>query len=141
MSEYVEIDTHLTDASLLVAALEDLGFPRDVIEIHATAVPLEGYRGDEREQRAEIVIRRLAVGRSSNDLGFARQSDGTFRAIISEYDQRTAGSLGFAYDRAFLGRLTQRYGLRKIVPHYQAQGYRVSVQQLADGTLHVQAER
>jgi hypothetical protein len=141
MSEYVEIDTVLTDPDHLVAALGDLGFAREHIEVHPHAVSLAGYRGDERAQRAEIVIRRQHVGSSSNDLGFARQADGTYRAIISEYDQRTPGVRGFAYDQAFLGRLAQQYGVHRLMTHYQAQGYRVSVQQRADGVMHVEAER
>ena len=139
MSEYVIIATTFTDAGHLVEALTDLGFPRDTIEVHDRPVALSGYRGDARPERAEIVIRREYVGRGSNDLGFARQTDGTFRAIISEYDQRTPGARG-PYDQAFLGRLTQAYSLCMIQHHYRARGYRVHVQRQSDGTIQVVAE-
>ncbi len=140
MSEYVIIATAFTDAGHLIEALVDLGFPRDTIEVHDGPVTLSGYRGDARPERAEIVIRREYVGRGSNDIGFARQPDGTFRAIISEYDQRTAGTRG-PYDQAFLGRLTQAYSLRTIQHHYRARGYQVRVQRQSDGTIQVVAER
>ena len=93
-----------------------------------------------RPERAEIVIRRGYVGHGSNDIGFARQLDGTFRAIISEYDQRTPGTCG-PYDQGFLGRLTQAYSLRTIQHHYRARGYQVQVQRQSDGTIQVVAER
>ena len=140
MSEYVIIATAFTDASHLVEALVDLGFPRDTIEVHDRPVTLYGYRGDARPERAEIVIRREYVGRGSNDIGFARQADGVFRAIISEYDQLTPGARG-PYDQALLGRLTQAYSLRAIQHHYRARGYQVQVQRQSDGTIQVVAER
>jgi hypothetical protein len=140
MSEYVIIATAFTDSGRLVEALVDLGFPRDTIEVHDRPVTLYGYRGDARPELAEIVIRREYVGRGSNDIGFARQPNGAFRAIISEYDQRTAGTRG-PYDQAFLGRLTQAYALRAIQHHYRARGYQVQVHRQSDGTIQVVAER
>jgi hypothetical protein len=140
MSEYVIIATVFTDAGHLVEALVDLGFPPDTIEVHDGPVTLYGYRGDARPERAEIVIRREYVGRGSNDIGFAHQPDGVFRAIISEYDQRTAGARG-PYNQAFLGRLAQAYALRTIQHHYRARGYQIHVQRQSDGTIQVVAER
>jgi hypothetical protein len=140
MSEYVIIATVFTDAGRLVEALVDLGFPPDTIEVHDGPVTLYGYRGDARPERAEIVIRREYVGRGSNDIGFARQPDGVFRAIISEYDQRTPGARG-PYNQAFLGRLAQAYSLRTIQHHYRARGYQIHVQRQSDGTIQVVAER
>ena len=123
MSEYVIIATVFTDAGYLVEALVDLGFPRDTIEVHDGPVTLYGYRRDARPERAEIVTRREYVGGGSNDIGFARQADGTFRAIISDYDQRSPGApmvsaaqrtmgsnRGEASDRAS-SRVTQRHSL------------------------------
>ena len=139
MSEYVDIATQLRDAEAIVQALVDLGFARHDIEVHAQPVPLYGYAGDQRPERAHIVIRRHAVGKSSNDLGFVRIADGTFRAVISEYDQRTPGRCG-PYDRAFLGRLTQRYALHTLRRHYEAQGRQVQVHTRQDGVVEVHVE-
>lgn len=47
---------------------------------------LEGYHGDQRQQVADIIIPRKQVGGASNDIGFVKGPDGTFRAVISDYD-------------------------------------------------------
>lgn len=140
MSEYVTITTTFQDADSLVAALTSLGIPLEAIERHPEAVPLYGWHGDQRPERAEIVIRRHWVGTNSNDLGFARQPDGTWRAIISEHDQRAAGRWG-PYDQAWLGRLSQAYALHHLSRAYQARGWRVEARRNADGTITLTAER
>lgn len=48
---------------------------------------LEGYHGDQRSQTAEIIIPRKQVGGASNDVGFKKNADGSFTAIISDYDK------------------------------------------------------
>lgn len=52
---------------------------------------LEGYQGDQRQQRADIIIPRSQVGGASNDIGFTKGPDGTYKAIISDYDSRRHG--------------------------------------------------
>jgi hypothetical protein len=140
VSEYVTITTIIQDADSLVAALANLGIPPEAIERHQEPVPLFGWQGDPRPERAEIVIRRRWVGTHSNDIGFARQPDGTWRALISEYDQRHAGRWG-PYDQAWLGRLSQAYALHHLSRAYQARGWRVAAQRNADGTITLTAER
>lgn len=86
MSKYLAYpDLVFRDRRLLVAALADLGYDR--IE-EGEKLPLFGYRGDQRPETAEIVVRRQYVGSASNDLGFTRTEDGCV-PIVSEYDQRT----------------------------------------------------
>lgn len=48
---------------------------------------LEGYHGDERQQTAEIIIKRREVGGASNDVGFKKNADGSFTLIVSDYDK------------------------------------------------------
>lgn len=139
MSEYVTIQTQFRIPELLVQALEDMGFAREHIEVHPDPVPLYGYQGDRRPERAELVIRRQHVGRHANDLGFARQPDGTYRAILSEYDQHHPGAHG-PYNRAWLGRLAQSYSLRLLEQAYQARGWHVSAQRQANGVIELIAE-
>lgn len=50
---------------------------------------LEGYHGDQRQQTAEIIIPRRQVGGASNDVGFKKNADGTYTAIISDYDRNS----------------------------------------------------
>jgi len=83
MSAYREQKTSINDPQCLMTALQSMHFKPIR---HATAVQLEGYHGDKRQQTAEIVIPRAQVGGASNDIGFKRQKNGSFAAIISDYD-------------------------------------------------------
>ena len=103
MSHYTTLDTTIVSAEFLVQALADMGFAD--VEVHEVAQPLIGWRGDLRETQAEVIVRRRHLGRSSNDIGFARNAEGRFEALISEFDRRR-------YDQAWLGKLTQRYAYR-----------------------------
>jgi hypothetical protein len=58
MSHYVECTPGFKDRQALIEALVAVGFDRSQIEVHEEVVPLYGYQGDERPQRAHIVIRR-----------------------------------------------------------------------------------
>ena len=77
MSKYDSFQTTLTEQAPLVAALDALGYP---VEIHTNGAPLFGYQGDERPERAHIIIRRQHLSSSANDIGFERGADGRFRA-------------------------------------------------------------
>ncbi len=103
MSHYTVLKTRITDAETLVAALADLGFAN--VEAHKMPQPLFDWQGVERRTRAEIIVRRKYLRGASNDMGFARTADGTFKALISDYDLDT-------YGEAWMGRLTQRYAYR-----------------------------
>jgi len=86
VSKYLSFsDVIFKDRRLLLAALTDLGYSQ--VE-EGAALPLFGYHGDRRPETAEIVVRRHRVGPVSNDLGFARTSNG-YVPIVSEFDQRT----------------------------------------------------
>ncbi len=114
MSKYDCFETKLTEESPLVAALKALGFPA---EVHAHGAPLFGYHGDERPERAHIIIRRQHLDSASNDIGFLRGPDGQFRAILSEYDR----SIGF--DQKWLGRVQQRYKEERTMAMARKMGY------------------
>ena len=105
MSHFTTIKTQITDKNVLLKALSELGFSD--VECHETAQHLYGFQGDARAQTAEIIIRRKYVGSASNDIGFKRHGDGTFEAIISEYDRRT-------YSQQWVGRLQQRYAYHTV---------------------------
>ena len=86
MSKYLTFtEIVFKDEALLLAALADLGYTE--VE-RGEALPLYGYQGDQRAERAQLVVRRKHLGRASNDLGFARTEQG-YTPLISEYDQRT----------------------------------------------------
>ena len=91
MSEYGSIQTKFKDRQCLVEALMEMGWTKEEIEVHDEAQHLYGYQGDKRSQKANIIIRRKHVGSASNDLGFEKQKDGTYKAVISEYDSSSGG--------------------------------------------------
>jgi hypothetical protein len=118
MSHYTEVVTEFTDVDCLVKALEVLK-PRwkGIIEVHQTAQSLYGYTGDVRPQKAHVIIRKQYVGGSSNDIGFERQTDGSYKAIISDYDRNS-----LQYNDEWLGKLKQGYNAEKIVKIVKKRG-------------------
>lgn len=101
MSAYITLATPLVDRECLLAALSDLGFTPERVEVHATAVPLVGYEGSQRQERAHVVIRRRYVGAASNDIGFEQTPTG-FRAHVSDYD-------GDRFGHGWIRQLRARY--------------------------------
>ncbi|TYB45635.1 DUF1257 domain-containing protein [Actinomadura chibensis] len=120
MSHFTKVRTAITDQDRLVAVLRELGFPE--VESHARPTPLYGYRGDVRPEKAEVAIRRRHVGSASNDIGFHRTSDGTFEAIISEYDRRK-------YDAEWLRKVARRYGRLTALAYAEANGFTVAAEE------------
>jgi hypothetical protein len=129
MSHFTTIKTQITDTEALVKALADVGFRK--VETHPTPQALYGYQGDLRPESAEVIIRRQHISSLSNDIGFQRQADGTFEAIVSEFDRRR-------YSQDWLNQLTQRYGYHKLMTSAPAEGFTIEQEEvLADGTIRV----
>ena len=114
MSKYLELRTQLTDERYVVEALRELGYEPEVCH---EGKPLTGYHGDERRERAEIIIPRRQLDAASNDIGFVRDGSGVYQAIISEYDR------GIGFDETWLGRLAQIYKERQTMAVAKAKGY------------------
>ena len=114
MSKYIEMSTALTDEQYLVEALRELGYEPEVCH---EGKALIGYMGDERGERAQIIIRRRHLDSASNDIGFSRDGSGVYRAIISEYDR------GIGFDDAWIGRVSQTYKERQTMAVAKAKGY------------------
>lgn len=131
MSHYSEVQIEFRDRAALVAALGRLGF-QGKVEVHQEAKSLYGYQGDRREQQAHIIIRRQHVGQAANDIGFQRQSDGTYRVYISDYDRDYN-----RYNGEWLGRLKQAYGVEKAKAEAKKKGYRVTEQKQDDGRIRL----
>lgn len=120
MSHYTQVRTRFRDPEILRAALADVGFP--VVEVHAAPVALYGYQGDARADTAEVIIRRANIGPASNDVGFKRHADGTYRAIVSEYDARSNG-----WHKARMDQISQRYAYHAIRREAARAGLRVTL--------------
>jgi Protein of unknown function (DUF1257) len=114
LSKYDSFQTTLTEPTPLIAALEALGYP---VEVHREGASLFGYHGEERPERAQIIIRRQYLNPASNDIGFRRGPSGTFEAILSEYDRH----IGF--DQKWLGRVHQRYKEERTMAMARKKGY------------------
>lgn len=129
MSHFTTIQTQIKDTQALTQALADVGF--SMIEVHDTPQALYGYQGDMRPETAEIIIRRQHISPWSNDIGFKRQANGTFKAIISEYDRQY-------YSQQWLNQVTQRYGYHALMDSAPAQGFSIESEEvLEDGTIRV----
>lgn len=114
MSKYEEMRTVLSHEGYLVEALKQMGYAPEVC---TEGTALFGYMGDERPERAHIVIRRRQLDSASNDIGFRRDENGVYQAIISGYDR----SIGF--NEAWLGRIAQTYKERQTMAVAKAKGY------------------
>lgn len=92
MSEYHQIDVQFADRELLEIALKEWADQSGrQFESHRSPVNLYGFQGDERAEKAHMVIRRYHVSRSANDLGFLVNGD-KITVIISEFDQSNKGA-------------------------------------------------
>lgn len=129
MSHFTTIRTQIQNVQSLVDALADVGFTQ--VEVYESAHHLYGFEGDVRSQTAEVIIRRQYIGDASNDIGFKHQADGTFEAIISEYDR-------LQYSQAWLNQVAQRYGYHQLMRSAPEQGFTVEqTEVLEDGTIRV----
>jgi hypothetical protein len=90
MSKYIMVDSKevcIKDEQTLLETLAEMGYDSSKVEVHEKPVALHGFQGDERVQKAHVVIRRRNVGHSSNDIGFEKQEDGSYKAWVSDYDK------------------------------------------------------
>jgi hypothetical protein len=123
MSKYEELCTVLSDEQFLLEALQEFGYS---LEFSKAGLNLYGYLGDERPEKANIVIRRRQLNSASNDIGFIRDANGVYRALISEYDR------GIGFDDAWLGRIAQTYKERQTMAVAKAKGYRFLGRQVVE---------
>jgi hypothetical protein len=100
------------------------------IEIHNEPQTLYGYRGDARQEKANMIIRRKDVGMSSNDLGFIKNEDNTYSAIISEFDKGR-------YNQSWIDKLKSNYAFQAIRLQQEKKGRKVSRTKLPDGKQRV----
>lgn len=91
MSEFKKYPTEYKDKECLKAALAEQGYTE--VEDHEQPQTLYDYHGrattylDKTGDKANIIVRRKHVGGAANDLGFKKEADGTYTAIISQYDR------------------------------------------------------
>ena len=118
MSHYSVVKSKITRKGTLIKALQtiDNGRWANCVEVHDVADNLVGYQGDKRKDKANIIIRRKNVGGSSNDIGFVLAEDGTYQAVISDYDSTRHNS-------AWLDKLNQTYAVETVKEIATDMGY------------------
>ena len=117
MSHYSKIETQIVDRESLLKALNDMGYSN--IEVHEMGEHLYGYEGDVRPEQGNIIIRREFVSPESNDIGFKLTDQGTYEAIVSQYDQELLG-------QDWIGRVCQSYAEHAVVSKLEQQGFSVA---------------
>lgn len=137
MSHYSKVGTKLCRKSALVTALQKLGFAAHAIECFDIPVSLKGYKGDERQQKANIRIKGSGwgysqnyVGGMSNDLGFELLSDGTYALHVSEYDESK-------YNTAWVQNLEQEYARAVVHEVCEDQGLIIEEEEEENQEIHM----
>lgn len=135
MSHFTSLKTKIVDQDALLAALSDLGFGTAKVQVHEDPVPLQGYLGDTRRQRAHVIIPKQYVGKVSNDIGFERCTEGFYRTWISEFDR-------LHYNESWLAELTRRYAYHATKSTLRCQGYEIATEENhQDGSLRMLLRR
>lgn len=131
MSAYSESTTEFKDAGLLVAALAECGYP--TVEVHTEAQHLYGYRGDKRNETANVIVRRKHTGHASNDIGFKLNPvTGTYQAIISAFD----ADVTFNHD--YMARLKCAYAEKGIMRQAARAGLKFTGRKTINGKTQLQ---
>lgn len=121
--------------SALIKALQriDGGKWKNCVEVTEEKQTMYGYDGATRPTKAEIIIRRKNVGGSSNDIGFTQEKDGTFSAIISDYDSSR-------HNQKWLDKLLGTYSASTIEEVATEQGFSFEETEV-DGEIFITCER
>ena len=134
MSHYTElkINALVKNESDLIAALEEY-FGKGNVEVSDELLPLTGY-DKAAGKRANIRVKKDAVAKANggyayNDLGYERQSDGTYRLHVDPVDFKQDAQERVAQDYA------QRVATRKL----KAMGYAYKTIKDAQGRITISA--
>jgi len=128
MSKYTKQKSTYNDRDCLVAALNEMGYAD--VEIHDEAVNLIGYHADVRPERANVIVRRRYIGTAANDLGFVREADGTFSAIVSNYDSHKHGA-------KWMTGLKKAYTEKRLIKHAAKNGLKYLGKEVKGGKVQI----
>ena len=127
MSHFTKVRTEIRDKACLKKALKKLGYAFEEGE----NVSLVGYF--EHDRTADIVIRKRNLpGRlgTYTDVGFSRNSDGTYELIIDDYFPSAS--------KEFADAISQAYAYQVVVSNAALQGYSVEEEQnMQDGSVRL----
>ncbi len=131
MSLYCEVKTEFKNLEALLYALVETGnWLSNQIESYIEPQSLVGYHGDLRPEKANIIIRRKFIGSASNDIGFIKEENGQYKAIISEYDSRK-------YNQSWIDKLKANYAYHAIKLDQDRKGRVVKREKLENGKQRI----
>ena len=143
MSRYVVGKVVYNDLPMLAECLEDIFGRGSVIrcEDGENRTIAYDYHGNNREHeigKVAAVVHRDKIGPASNDIAIRKERDGTYRLIISVYDEMVLrGRLNVQADRQPQVVIAQRYGVAVVRSKFKALGYECEINTQADGTIRV----
>ena len=114
MSKYGSVETVVREEKYLVEALMEMGYE---VEVHPQGARLNSYYSEQERKVANIIVRRAQLRGAFGDIGFARQSDGSFGMIADELDEH------YGYGAKWLGRVQQLYKEKQTLAMACAKGY------------------
>jgi len=129
MSKYNRQKSTYNDRDCLVAALNEQGYTE--VEVHDEAVNLIGYHGDTRPEKANVIVRRNHIGTAANDLGFVKEADGTYSAIVSDYDSRKHGAV-------WMTGLKKAYTEKRLIKHAAKNGLKYLGKKVVNNKVQIQ---
>jgi hypothetical protein len=136
MSENSVRKTNFLDWGLLLKAIEESGIVAEICP-EGQRSNLYGYAGDVRQDVADIIIRRHAIGRLANDMGFVKNADGSASVIISAYD---SGADMEGRGLYVLNTLKQEYAVQFAKRQAKKLGARIKVTRREDRTIMIEVE-
>ena len=129
MSRYNRQKSTYNDRDCLVAALNEQGYTE--VEAHDEAVNLIGYHGDVRPEKANVIVRRRYIGSAANDLGFVKEADGMYSAIVSDYDSHKHGA-------EWMKGLKRAYTEKRTIKHAAKNGLKYLGKKVVNNKVQIQ---
>lgn len=135
MSEFHAQKTSYKDVECLVSALKEQGYAE--VEVHEVAQQLYDWHGkktfylDKEGDKANVIVRRHIIGGAANDMGFKRNADGTFDAIVSQYDSGK-------HNAKWFGQLKAKYAEKVDMKTAAKNGLRFLGRKVVNGKVQLQ---
>lgn len=131
MSHYanIKVSYQARNEASLVAALKTM-FGASNVEVHEEPQMLLMYTGRQSNNKANIIVRKEHLAKwGTNDMGFLRQEDGTYKTFIDE--------AGFNKEKQ--NKLNQEYSTSVAMKNLVSKGYKVTRVDNKDGTVDLKA--
>lgn len=145
MSHYSEMKVNYKQKfeSDFVSSLED-HFGKGTVTVSEDGEAMYGYQGDNRSEKAKtssdyapkchIIIRKKHVGSASNDIGYYRLEDGSYKAYISDYDKGV-------FKQEYQDKVAKNYAEKVATKQLKSSGYTVKRSVTSDGKVKLTASK